>query len=163
MTPTSFSRFYQRKPHNRTIPQFYLISFAALICFSAFTGCAEQKSAVPDKTSAESPRKKPEGLLLIARELDLGTLPVGGTMEAMIALKNPDAKKTYRINRYEISSPGFTVEPSNLEIAPDMTSPVSFLVKPEATKQKATVTCDVTAWDIDNQLLFRTTLRLKVK
>lgn len=150
------------KPFDPYKRQKKILNLFVIICFFGITGCSDKATAVSQPTQA-SQRKKPEGQLLISREIDLGTLPVGGSLEAMLAVKNPDSLNNFRIELYEISQPGFSVEPKKFEVTPGMTSPISFLVRPEATKNAGVVSCDVTALDAQKQLMFRTTLRLKVE
>lgn len=150
------------KPFDPYKRQNKILNLFVFICFLGVAGCSEKVTAVsqPGQTSQ---RKKPEGLLLISREIDLGTLPVGGSLEAMLAVKNPDSLNNFRIELYEISQPGFSVEPKQFEVTSGMTAPISFLVRPEATKNAGILSCDVTALDAEKQLIFRTTLRLKVE
>ncbi|MFM7591773.1 MAG: hypothetical protein ACKO85_08260, partial [Isosphaeraceae bacterium] len=108
-------------------------------------------------------RTKPEGRLLIVRELDLGTLPAGGSMEAVLSLKNPSPETAYAARKLIISSPGIAVEPAEFTIAPGATLPLTFQITPDATRNPGHATCDISGLTDTGDLLFRTTLSLKVK
>lgn len=132
-----------------------------LIGLLQIVGCTGQTESVT-KPSGSSQRVKPEGLLLITRELDLGTLPVGGSIEAVLALKNPDEKTAIELERYEINRPGLQIDPKRMTIPAQSSNPVHFLVKPEGTQTTGDQTWEVTGWDAQERVAFRTTLKLKV-
>ena len=83
---------------NRSIYTKTTVFFGLLIGLVQIIGCTGQTDSVT-KSSGSSQRVKPEGLLLITRELDLGTLPVGGSIEALLAIKNPDEKTAIELVR----------------------------------------------------------------
>ncbi len=156
--PISYDPHNDKNGRNRIIPGLIFFSF---ICFFPFYGCAPA-----DKTAASSSaraRTKPEGLLLIVRELDLGTLPAGGSMEAVLSLKNPSSDKSYAPDSIKISQPGFSVEPATFSIAPEATQPLTFKISPDATRTAGAMECNVSAQSQTGELLFRTTLRIVVK
>ena len=137
------------------------VFFGLLIGLLQIVGCTGQPESVT-KPSGSSQRVKPEGLLLITRELDLGTLPVGGSIEAVLALKNPDEKNAIEVERYEINRPGLQIDPKRMTIPAQSSNPIHFLVKPEGTITAGDQTWEVTGWDAQERVAFRTTLKLKV-
>lgn len=156
--PISYDPQNDKNGRNRIIAGLIFFSF---ICFFHVCGCAPS-----DKTAASSSsraRTKPEGLLLIVRELDLGTLPCGGSMEAVLSLKNPSSDKSYSPAKIGISQPGFSVEPSSFSLAPGATQPLTFKISPEATRTAGNSKCDISGLTETGELLFRTTLKLTVK
>lgn len=108
-------------------------------------------------------RAKPEGLLLVTRDLDLGSLPVGGSIEAMLAVKNPSQTETVRVDRYEVSQPGVLIDPKRMELAPGASGPINLIVQPEATREPGRQNWDVTGWDPNQRVAFRLTIHLEVK
>jgi len=137
------------------------VFFGLLIGLLQIVGCTGQPESVT-KPSGSSQRVKPEGLLLITRELDLGTLPVGGSIEAVLALKNPDEKNAIEVERYVINRPGLQIDPKRMTIPAQSSNPIHFLVKSEGTKTAGDQTWEVTGWDAQERVAFRTTLKLKV-
>lgn len=154
----------QPKLTNRTDHQkLTLISIFSflMICQLWLSGCNTSVDQSESPTGAAQ-RIKPEGLLLITRDLDLGKLPQGGSMEILLSVKNPDPLKAFRVEEYEISGNGLRIEPQEFELRPGMSKPVSFRVLPEATQNLGAVNWEISAFDSEKALLFRSRLRLKV-
>lgn len=108
-------------------------------------------------------RAKPEGLLLVTRDLDLGTLPVGGSIEAMMAVKNPSQTETIKVERFEVTRAGILIDPKRMELAPGGSAPINLIVQPEATEEPGKQSWDVTGWETQQRLAFRITIHLEVK
>lgn len=136
--------------------------FLILIGLLPIIGCGGQPAA--EKRGPTSlGRAKPEGILLVTRDLDLGTLPVGGTIEAMLAVKNPSGTETIQVERYEISRSGVLIDPKRLQMPPMSSNPINLIIQPEATQEPGKQSWDVTGWDPQQRLAFRTTIHLEVK
>ena len=135
--------------------------FLILIGLGPIVGCGGP--AEPAKRGPTSlGRAKPEGLLLVTRELDLGTLPVGGSIEAMLAVKNPNQTEAVRVERYEISGEGLLIDPKRMELGPGGSGPINLIVQSEATREPGPRSWDVTGWDEQQRVAFRVTIHLKV-
>ena len=149
-------RYNQQKLDDYNNSFILSIHFLLIFLLTMIPGCGKE-----EKTSARE-RLKPEGMVLIVRELDLGKLPVGASMEAVLSAKNPSSDQSYSISRYEIDRPGFAVEPNVITIGPGETGRITFKVSPEATKEPGSVICHISAVGSKNELIFRTSLRLDV-
>lgn len=156
MHPTLPIRYNRQKLDLYNNPFFFSVHFLSLIVLAVVSGCGK------DEKASGRERIKPEGLVLIVRELDLGKLPVGASMEAVLSAKNPSIDKSYSISRYEIDRPGFAVEPNLITIGPGETGRITFKISPEATKEPGSLVCNISAIGAANELIFRTTLRLNV-
>jgi len=161
MLPRTLKPRFRYIQKNRSIYTRTTVFLGLLIGLLQIVGCTGQKDSVT-KPSGSSQRAKPEGLLLITRELDLGTLPVGGSIEAVLALKNPDEKTAIELERYEINQPGLQIDPKRMSIPAQSSNPIHFLVTPEGTQTAGDQTWEVTGWDAQERVAFRTTLKLKV-
>ncbi len=146
---------------NRSIYTKTTVFFGLLIGLVQIIGCTGQTDSMA-KSSGSSQRAKPEGLLLITRELDLGTLPAGGSIESLLAIKNPDEKTAIELVRYEINRSGLQIDPKRMSIPAQSSNPIHFLVTPEGTQTTGDQTWEVTGWDAQERVAFRTTLKLKV-
>jgi hypothetical protein len=138
MHPTLPIRYNRQKLDLYNNPFFFSVHFLSLIVLAVVSGCGK------------------------VRELDLGKLPVGASMEAVLSAKNPSIDKSYSISRYEIDRPGFAVEPNLITIGPGETGRITFKISPEATKEPGSLVCNISAIGAANELIFRTTLRLNV-
>ncbi|MFM7317832.1 MAG: hypothetical protein ACKO5E_12880, partial [bacterium] len=127
--PISYDHQIDKNSRNRIT---HALFFLALACLLPFCSCSPADKTA-NSTSARA-RTKPEGRLLIVRELDLGTLPAGGSMEAVLSLKNPSPETAYAARKLIISSPGIAVEPAEFTIAPGATLPLTFQITPDATR-----------------------------
>lgn len=158
----SLKQLFRQKPYIREVPSNRIKDLRISVGLLVFLGCGGTELA--EKSAPKSAQRvKPEGLLIITRELDLGTLPLGGTLEATLALKNPSKTESIDVESYEISRPGIDVEPKQMTIAPQATKPIQFKILREATQTPGEQRWDVTALVNQQQVVFRTTLKLKVE
>lgn len=160
MLANSIKQLIQQNRQSRRNRFILPMIFLVLIALSPLIGCGGPADSKPGPKALG--RAKPEGLLLVTRELDLGVIPVGGSMEAMLAMKNPSQTETIRVDRYEISLAGVQIDPRRLELVPGATGPINIIIGPEATAQSADLQCEISGWDDQNRVAFRTRFKLKV-
>jgi len=105
---------------------------------------------------------KPEGILMVVRKLDLGTLPLNGRMELLVSAKN-QTNRSITVSGYDVVRPGLLLEPGSFSIEPGESVPITIDVTADATRSPGVHEWDITAKTPAGEVAFRTTLVLIVK
>lgn len=150
-------------PRNR---QERYIRIVSILTFAAFVatgqGCRESGGTRGVEDLKPERAAKPEGILTVVRKLDLGTLPLNGRMELLVAVKN-QTNRSITVSGYEVDRPGLRMEPGSFSIEPGESVPVMIDVTTDATRSPGVHKWDITTQTSTDELAFRTTLMLIVR
>jgi hypothetical protein len=157
MLPIPPGLFNRHERHGRNLA---IVLACFLLAFAV--ACRNDVDSPGSEALKASRRAKPEGLLLVVRQLDLGTLPLNGSMELLLSAKNPTDMEIV-IEKYEVSREGLKIEPTKIAVGPNESIPVTVDLTPVATSVPGSFEWDIAARTPNQELAFRTTLFLIVR